>query len=203
MSSFFICSFASYNRTIMLEEQSNVMWERFLSGDNAAYSRLYNEYIQMLFRYGSRFTSDSELIKDCIQELFTTLYKNRNCLGTPPANVKVYLFVSLKNNLIRALQKQSKYERMEQAMESFLLEPTVEEQFIDNESDRNRQNLIEKIFLALTPRQKEIIYYRYIQELEFEEICTLMQLNYQSAQNLLQRSIKKIRELFPPEVYKG
>ena len=184
----------------MLEDESNGMWKRFLSGDNAAYCWLYNEYVQILFRYGSRFTSDCELVKDCIQDLFTTLYKNRKCLGPPPANVKVYLFVSLKNNLLRALYRQSKYDSMEQEMVSFLLEPTVEEQFIDNESDRNRQNLIEKILSVLTPRQKEIIYYRYIQELDFEEICTLMQLNYQSAQNLLQRSIKKIREFFPQEV---
>jgi len=183
----------------MLEKESNARWQRFLLGDNEAYSWIYNAYVQMLFRYGSRFTSDSELVKDCIQELFTTLYKNRENLNLP-ANVKVYLFVSLKNNLTRALYRNAKYEYMDQYMDTFLLEQTVEEQFIDNESRMNRQNLIEKILLALTPRQKEIIYYRYIQELDLNEICALMNLNYQSAQNLIQRSIKKIRKLFSPVV---
>ena len=185
----------------MLEQESNIIWKRFLSGDNAAYCWLYNEYVQILFRYGSHFTSDCELIKDCIQELFTTLYKNRKRLGQPPDNVKVYLFVSLKNNLVRALNKQSKYQPMEQANHVFLLEPTVEEQYIEDESDRNRQNLIKKILLALPPRQKEIIYYRYLQELELEEICILMQFNYQSAQNLLQRAKKKIQDLLSPKKY--
>ena len=180
----------------MQEEESNSLWMRFLSGDDAAYCRLYTEYVQMLFQYGSRFTSDGELVKDCIQDIFTTLYKNRHRLGSPPANVKVYLFVSLKNNLVRALQKTSKYEPFEQEIHSLFMEPSVEEQFIDDESYRNRHELIEKILLILTARQKEIIYYRYIQELDFDEICTLMQLNYQSAQNLLQRSIKRIRSLF-------
>jgi len=181
----------------MQESESNELWRQFLLGNNTAYGQLYNDYVQVLFRYGSRFTSDRELIKDCIQELFTTLYKDRKRLGPPPANVKVYLFVSLKNNLVRALQKKLKYERIEGETDTFLLEPTVEEQFIDDESCRNRQDLIEKILQTLTPRQKEMIYYRYIQELDFDEICTLMHLNYQSAQNLLQRSIKKIREHFP------
>ena len=179
----------------MPEEESNIKWERFLSGDNAAYSWLYNEYIQILFRYGSRFTSDSELIKDCIQELFTTLYKNRKHLISP-SNVKTYLFICLKNNLMRAIHRKSKFKYMEEETASFLLEPTVEDQFINNESDVIRKNLVEKILLSLTPRQKEIIYYRYIQELDFAEICALMHLNYQSAQNLIQRSINKIRELF-------
>ena len=184
----------------MQEEECNNLWRQFLSGDNAAYSRIYKEYVQILFRYGSRFTSDSELIKDCIQELFTTLYKNRKQLGTPHSNIKIYLFVSLKNNLLRALEKQFGYESIEQNMSEFLLEPTVEEQFINDESHKNRQNLVEKILSVLTPRQKEIIYYRYMQELDIKDICTLMQLNYQSAQNLLQRAIKKIRELYRPEV---
>lgn len=182
----------------MQEEESNDLWRRFLSGDNAAYSRLYSEYVQILFRYGLRFTSDEELIKDCIQDIFTAIYKDRKRLGPPPANVKVYLFVSLKNNLMRALHRQARQERIEPESHPFLLEPTVEDQYIDDESSLNRQKLVEQILATLPPRQKEIIYYRYIQELDFDEICTLMQLNYQSAQNLIQRAIKKIREQFRP-----
>jgi RNA polymerase sigma factor (sigma-70 family) len=183
----------------MIEEISNDLWERFVSGDDAAYSRLYNEYVQILFRYGSRFTSDGERIKDCIQDIFTTLYKDRKRLGPPPANVKVYLFVSLKNNLARALHRNSRYESLAPEMDTFLLEPTVEEQFIDDESAVNRKKLVAKILSTLPPRQKEIIYYRYIQELDFDEICSLMQFNYQSAQNLLQRTLKRIREQFRPQ----
>ena len=111
----------------MPEKESNVRWQQFLLGDHDAFSWLYNEYVQMLFRYGLRFTSDSELIKDCIQELFVTIYKNRKRLGTPPVNVKVYIFVSLRDNLFHALEKQSRHERIEQETNSFLLEPTVEE----------------------------------------------------------------------------
>lgn len=187
----------------MKEEESTIKWKQFSLGDNTAYCWLYNEYIQTLFRYGSRFTSDTELVKDCIQDLFTTLYKNRNRLGPPPANVKVYLLVSLKNNLIRALRKRDKYDRVGLEIASFLLEPTVEDQLSESESEKYRNELIKKILLALPPRQKEIIYYRYIQEFDFDEIILLMQLNYQSAQNLLQRAIKKIRELFPVDTFHG
>lgn len=70
---------------------------------------------------------------------------------------------------------------------------TVEEQFIQDEQYKNERKQVEKILSLLTSRQKEIIYYRFIQEMSMEEICTLMDLNYQSAQNLIQRSLKKIR----------
>ena len=97
---------------------------------------------------------------------------------------------------MRAQQRQSRHEPVDPESHSFLLEPSVEDQYIDDEYSLNRKKLVEQILSSLPPRQKEIIYYRYLQELDFDEICTLMQLNYQSAQNLLQRAIKKIREQF-------
>ncbi|MEG2067858.1 MAG: sigma-70 family RNA polymerase sigma factor [Tannerellaceae bacterium] len=149
-------------------------------------------YLQILYRYGCRFTSDSEIIKDCIQDLFTVLYKNRKTLVVPD-NVKVYLMVSLKNNLIRALYKENFYNRNDTEGIEFSLEPTVEDVFIDNEQVTNQQKEIQKIFALLTSRQKEVLYYRYIQELEIDKICLLMNMNYQSVENLIQRSLKKIR----------
>lgn len=177
----------------MQVDESKIKWSQFISGDNESYSWIYSTYVQILYRYGLRFTSDAETIKDSIQEVFTSLYKNRDRL-TMPENIKVYLFVSLKNCLIRTLYKESLYDRELPDHVQFSLEPTVEEKFIDNEQYASRQKIIKKIFTLLTPRQKEIIYYRFIQELSMEEICILMDLNYQSAQNLIQRSLKKIRQ---------
>ncbi|MDR2921541.1 MAG: sigma-70 family RNA polymerase sigma factor [Tannerella sp.] len=186
----------------MLEEESKIKWCQFQSGNNEAYSWIYETYIQILYSYGIRFTSDFELVKDCIQEVFTVIYKNRSRLK-PPDNVKVYLMVALKNSLIRNLYKQQKLHNLDSSdIMRFTLEPTVEEQFIHNENDFCQQQKIQKILSVLTPRQQEIIYYRFIQELSFEEICSLMDLNYQSAQNLIQRSLKKIRDNhIDPNVY--
>lgn len=49
---------------------------------------------------------------------------------------------------------------------------------------------------SLTPRQKEVLYYRYMKNLTYDEIGEIMQMNYQSILNLIQRSIKKLRETF-------
>ena len=174
----------------MQVDESKIKWRQFVSGDNESYSWIYTTYVQILYRYGLRFTSDPEIIKDCIQEVFTSLYKNRNNLITPD-NIKVYLFVSLKNCLIRTLYKESFYDR---ELPENIQESTVEEDFINNEQYANQQKMINEILALLTPRQKEIIYYRFIQELSMDEICILMNLNYQSAQNLIQRSLKKVRQ---------
>ena len=46
---------------------------------------------------------------------------------------------------------------------------------------------------ALPPRQKEVMYYRYVEGMDLPDICKLMEMNYQSVQNLIQRSIKKVK----------
>lgn len=179
----------------MLVDESKIRWQQFISGDNDSYSWIYNTFVQDIYRYGLRFTSNKEIIQDCIQEVFTTLYKNRDRLITPE-NIKIYLFVSLKNNLIRTIYKESVYNHDLSEDIEFSLEPTVEDEFISNEQYVNQQKRIKEILTLLSPRQREIIYYRYIQELSMDEICTLMDLNYQSAQNLIQRSLKKMRATY-------
>ena len=176
----------------MQEDESKIKWGQFLAGDNDAYCWIYKTYIQMLFRYGHRFTLDKELIKDSIQEVFTGLYKKREQLVIPD-NIKVYLLVSMKNSLVNALYREDRYTSFDSESVSFTLGLTVEEQYVDNEHLSNQQKKIQEILTILTPRQKEIIYYRYIQELSFNEICILLDMNYQSAQNLIQRSLKNLK----------
>lgn len=69
----------------MLVDETKIRWRQFVSGDNDSYCWIYNTYVQILYRYGLRFTSDSEIIKDCIQEVFTSLYKT----GTVSSLLKI------------------------------------------------------------------------------------------------------------------
>jgi RNA polymerase sigma factor (sigma-70 family) len=179
----------------MCDSESSIQWNRFLSGDNKAYDWLYSNYIRSLYRYGLHFTSDGEAVKDCIQDVFTNLYRNRYKLVVP-ANVKVYLFVSLKNSLLRYIADDHMCGREDTDDVPFLLEPAVDDEYIDREQTVRREKMIEKMLSILSPRQKEIIYYRFMEELRWDEVCKLMDMNYQSAQNLLQRALKKMREHF-------
>ena len=84
-----------------------------MAGDDDAYASLYEEYVQDLYQYGLCFTSDTELVKDCIQDLFVYLYANRSHLGVS-CQVKTYLLVSLKHNICRSLLRSQKYDSLEE-----------------------------------------------------------------------------------------
>jgi RNA polymerase sigma factor (sigma-70 family) len=70
-------------------------------------------------------------------------------------------------------------------------------QYLDDQDDTEDEEIKEKFEHAismLNPRQKEAIYLRFQLDLSYEEISRLLGINYQSARNLIHRSILKIRE---------
>jgi len=184
------------NMKLDISDESLTKWRHFLEGNNEAYCWLYNKYIDALYAYGCRFTTDTETVKDCIQDVFTSLYKNRQNL-TVPDNVKVFIMVALKNRLIRTIKREKAlYADSDDSIpfEIELASFSVEDEYIENEDDTRQRLLVEQLLSVLKPRQKEIIYYRYVQELGFDEICNLMNISYQSAKNLLQRALVKMRK---------
>ncbi len=80
------------------------IWEDFKSGDKKATSKIYHENIQLLYRYGKKFTTDEDLIKDKIQELFYDLIRTRENVGTTD-NIRFYLIKALRRRIFSELKK--------------------------------------------------------------------------------------------------
>jgi RNA polymerase sigma factor (sigma-70 family) len=55
-------------------------------------------------------------------------------------------------------------------------------------------NKIKAAVADLSRRQQEIVYLRFFQNLSYEEISDVMDINYQVARNLLYQSIKALRQ---------
>lgn len=168
-------------------------WNDFVHGDMTSFNRLYKNHVQAMFDYAIRFTTDEELIKDCIHDVFFALYKNRTSM-LPPDNIRLYVLISLKNRIFNALNYHSRFERLDKIEYTSEQAATVEHDFIDKEEAFMQTERIKTMLSVLSPRQRSVIYYRYIHELSISEIALLMNLNYQSTSNLLQKALIKIRK---------
>jgi len=180
----------------------NSLWQDFLAGDRNAYAQLFYLYSDAMFAYGKKITSDSELVKDTIQDVFVKLYHNRLNLNDTEY-IKGYLFMAMKRTLLNRLQSRTilsidNEEEVRFEIELLSQQSSSEENESEsNYSDEQRHQLalaLEK----LTPRQREAIYLYYIQEIPLNEIPALLGMNYQSTRNLLHRAILKLRESFTP-----
>ncbi len=169
------------------------LWDSFREGNDKAFSEIFNKHVQMLFRYGVKFISDEEMVKDTIQELFVKLYHNRQNLGSTD-NINLYLFRALKNKLIDALYSQKDTVSLSSTVLPFEI-ANPEEPDTEDDWDRIVQKFrLNKGLQALTARQREAIYLRYTMDLSLEEISSLLEMNYQSVRNLIHRSVEKLRK---------
>jgi RNA polymerase sigma factor (sigma-70 family) len=171
------------------------LWEAFRKGDSESFGLLFRKYYEPLFQYGSKLTRDEELLEDCIQELFTELWQNKS--QTEVLFVKAYLFKSLKYKIFRHLQKKSAGRASEDLNDS-LFELSHETFLVSKEENDERSARIIEAMNQLTNRQKEIIYLKLYQELSYEEVNEIMNINYQVARNLFSQSIKSLRKLLIP-----
>lgn len=180
----------------MLLENHNTsdhnLWVNFINGNDDCFEVLYKKYADVLFRYGIQFTSNGDIVKDAIHDVFVKLYNDRQHLKAE-ANIKFYLFTCLKNRLYNLLKRDLFFDKID-LEEAEFLDPDAEELVTNALSQKEMQRTVRFVLDLLTDRQREIIYYRYIEELSIEEIAALTEMNYQSVQNSIQRSLKKIRD---------
>jgi RNA polymerase sigma factor (sigma-70 family) len=167
-------------------------WLDFLGGDKIALDRIVKANYNHLYNYGRKFTPDADLVKDCIQELFLALWKNRNSIG-PTASVRNYLLKAMRRRLQQALAQAGN--RQADSIE-FLAIGQYQSPETDRVLQETRLELNEKIvqaFSSLSRRQQEIIYLRFYLEADTREIAHIMGLNRQSVYNLLKSALDRLK----------
>jgi RNA polymerase sigma factor (sigma-70 family) len=181
-----------------LDDQKRVIdfWIQFLDGSEIAFSQLYCLFFDDLLTYGRRVGGENEMVEDLIQDLFLKLYQKKIILEDN-TKLRPFLFRSLKNMIYNQLLRNAKLQPLSDNDFAFDLNYTIDEQLFLSQ-DQGLSDEVHRILRGLTGRQKEIIYLRFVHEMSFEEIAEIMEINIQSARNLLTRSMEKLRKEAPP-----
>ena len=177
------------NRYAHADDRST--WQAMKAGDAAAFEYIYRTHIQALYRYGYSFHADEAVVVDSIHDLFSNIWQKRERLGDTDS-IKFYLFKSLKNRLIR-------HTRRERILPYADFVPVATLLPDDAPDESALTTLHQKLDLhlgELSVRQQEIIRLRFYENLPHEQIAELMQMNPQSAKNLLHRAILALRKHF-------
>lgn len=166
-------------------------WKALRNGDVKAYEHIYRSQIQTLYRFGLSFVANEDVVSDAIHDVFLDIWHKREKIS-PTNNVKFYLLKSLKNRILREtsnkIRKESLHEdwykiSSEDSMQDLAFEPPTEQALTDYLSE-------------LPNRQKEIIRLRFYEDLTHNQIAELLNMNTQSAKNLLYRAIESLRKKF-------
>lgn len=167
------------------------LWNQLKAGDQDALGKIYHEEIQFLIGYGRKFTSDINLIEDAIHDTFVYIWNKRTSLS-PTDSIRRYLMVAVRNKILKLI-KQSGLTVVKEEIIPGDNQSSIEQELIIEESRLESIRLIDDAMQVLSKRQREAIYLRYNGEMSYEDICEIMNINYQSVRNLISTGIKKIQ----------
>jgi RNA polymerase sigma factor (sigma-70 family) len=170
-----------------------LLWDSFRAGDKEAFGKLALHYYQLLFNYGLKLNSDEDFICDCIQELYLELWERRSFLSGTDF-VKTYLLRALRNKIIKESIRLKRFKEPQDLPFEPGADIPLESHLVLKEEEAAQIRQLNSVLDTLTKRQQEIVYLRFSQDLEFDEISHVMGLTRQSVANLLHRTLKKIKE---------
>lgn len=142
-----------------------VLWKSIRKGNNLAFTTLYKKYVNQLFNYGMHISFDRELVKDCLQELFSGVWLRREGL-VELNHVNYYLFKAFRNLVIQKLNKKRKIifgiDFSKNAKE---FDPSWEENLISDQTKEQKLKQLKNAIACLTVRQREAVLLKYFNEL--------------------------------------
>jgi len=169
-------------------------WVAMKSGEPAALENLYRLYSAALYNYGSKFSGDKDLVKDCIQELFVNLWTRREFISHP-SDVRNYLFKSFRLSIFKKaalINKNDEYLDTENYPFSVTL--SIEDELITGEQNDALKSRLQNTISSLTDRQREAVFLKFYENLSYEEIAEVMGISVKATYKLMARSLSFLRD---------
>jgi RNA polymerase sigma factor (sigma-70 family) len=168
-------------------------WTAFTKGDEKAFVTLHDLFFHSLYDYALRMLQDPDLSYDAIQELFLKLWEKRNSLPEVQF-VKAYLMRCLRSAILNKLRSLKLYElKIAARYHTPDIEFSPEEIRIKKESASFNSSQLTQMINTLPARQKEIIYLRFYEGLSYKDISRILNVNYQSLVNNLNRILNRFK----------
>lgn len=166
------------------------LWNAFKKGEVSAFDELYTKYYPELRPYALKICKSPDLAFDAIHNTYIYLWQNKSGLGEV-SSLKFYLLRSVRHECLSLLKKQKQFQDLKGIDLEFIILP--EDLLLKDTSSKTKQRIKEALG-SLSQRQQEIIYLKFYNNLDYEEIAQVLSLNYQSVVNSIHRSMVKLRK---------
>lgn len=177
------------------------IWLSFKEGRESALRLLMKQFYGTMYNYGCKFSKNDAFIKDCIQDVFIGMWQYRETMSVP-VNTRAYLLTALRRKMFtnKPSDKIRSLKNEDYSSQSFLIEPSPELILIEEEFLQEQSRMIADVLGQLSERQREIIYLKFYQGLNRDDIARVMGISDQSVSNLLQKAIHSLRRVFPSNI---
>lgn len=172
-----------------------ILWEAFKQGDELAFIRIYKNYSKALFDHGCKYSADKEMVRDCLQDFFLYLRKNRLGFGNTNS-IKLYLFKAFRRRVLDYHKKNSSDFIVNQplAFSEVSSELSIESIYINKQVKAEQLEKLNKALTTLDRKERQAIYYFYFKGLSYEQIAERFNFSHvSSARRVMYRGLRQLR----------
>ena len=173
---FWVNSGAALGATQRLNAESHLV-ERCLSGEQGAWEELVQTHTRRVYAICYRFTSSDTEAQDLTQEVFLRVFRSIGSFRSGEGSFVVWL-TRLTRNLLVDHYRRTKYERVTDAIEeklAVLEEKTAQHSRTDGLlASREAGELLQSALERLSPELREAVILRDLQEMEYREIASVL-----------------------------
>ncbi len=174
------------------------LWQAFKSGSKEAYSFMYRKFAPVLYNYGCKICGDKSLVEDSIQDLFIHILTNKQALSDT-TNIKFYLFKSLRREIITKLTTHQKHFSSAYSLLPFDSSPACalpshETLLISAQQTEEQTQILTKELSSLPARQKEAIFLKFYDNLSYDEIASIMEIDHKSVYKTIYKAIDVLQK---------
>ena len=165
-----------------------------LAGDDQAFGKLYDKYINEIYRFILMRVRNTEEAQDLTNEVFLKIWQYISTNDSDIDNVRAFLYRMARNIVIDGYRKSGK-EML--ALDDEMIESLPDES-IDLEGEIEKQdevNAVLSVVDKLPNDQRELILMKYVQDLSVKEIAQVLEKSRGAVRVAMHRAIKKLKTL--------
>jgi RNA polymerase sigma factor (sigma-70 family) len=172
------------------------LWQAFRKGSQPAFDLIFERHVRLLYHYGRKFTPDTTLVEDCVQDLFVELWERRAALGDTDS-IRFYLYKSLRRRIVRALTAAQRFDPADPADDggTFGVHLSPEHTLIAAQLDAEQQHVLSTALAQLPKRQQEAVLLKYFDNLSNQQIAQVMDISVDSVYKLVCGALGSLKKL--------
>ncbi|MES2276115.1 MAG: sigma-70 family RNA polymerase sigma factor [Bacteroidota bacterium] len=176
-----------------INTQLSTWWDESRDGNVASFGLIHHQLYPALNHYLLKIIKDDDICQDILQDLFIKLWERKAGFG-PIQYVKVYFFRSARSMAINYLKSQKNHTPLDDGHLAIDMEFSPEEVMVGLENDQAMNHLLASALNTLPKRQREMIFLKYFDGWNYDQIAEVTGIKYQSVVNHVHRAVIQLRQ---------
>lgn len=165
---------------------------RIRNGDEKAFEELFFTYYQKLCGFAVKFVKSRESAKDCVQEVFLKIWRNRKDWEIN-YSLQVYLYQAVRNQALNKVEKQKNYRDYTQEY----YEESSSKERATRELTCEENEIITRVWLiaeTMPERRRTVFELHRKHGLSYKEISDVMNITRKTVENHMGKALQDIRK---------